>query len=85
MSKLTAGSSVAAELAAADVMDAEGRHLRLGTFWQRGPCLVIFIRHFACLGCAEQVAELSPRLPEGSRGPGRGIQDPVAAKPKERF
>lgn len=58
------GRAVPDELARATVLDREGRERPLASFWADGPCLLLFLRHFGCIGCAEQVTELSPRLHE---------------------
>lgn len=44
------------------VLDATGAPVAVGTFWAHGPCLLVLLRHFGCVGCAEQMTELSPRL-----------------------
>jgi peroxiredoxin len=47
--------------------DAAGAEVRLGDNWYpraAGPCLVVFVRHFGCIGCSLQVVELAPRLAE---------------------
>jgi hypothetical protein len=36
----------------------------LGTRWARCPCALVFLRHFGCPSCGENVAELLPRLAE---------------------
>jgi peroxiredoxin len=48
----------------AKVLDVDGNEVRIGTFWEKGPALVIFIRHFACIGCTTQMLAISPRLEE---------------------
>lgn len=52
------------ELADSVVRDAADRPFRLGDAWADRDALVIFVRHFACAGCAEHVAALRPRLAE---------------------
>ena len=64
---LTVGSSVPERFADAQVSDGQGHVVPLRSFWHGRPCLLVFIRHFACVGCGEQVTELSPRLPELER------------------
>ena len=39
----------------------------VGVFWEDQPCLLVFLRHFGCIGCSENVRELAPRLPELKR------------------
>ncbi|HEY1549754.1 MAG TPA: peroxiredoxin-like family protein [Kofleriaceae bacterium] len=58
------GEPVPAALADAIVRDAAGGEHRLGDAWATRDALVIFVRHFACAGCAEHVAALRPRLAE---------------------
>jgi peroxiredoxin len=55
---------VPAALADSIVRDAADRPFRLGDAWADRDALVIFVRHFACAGCAEHVAALRPRLAE---------------------
>jgi peroxiredoxin len=49
------------------VTDARGAEVALSSFWEGGPCLLVLLRHFGCVGCAEQVTELAPRLDELAR------------------
>ena len=55
------------DVSGARVLDASGAELRVGSFWTHGPCLLVLLRHFGCVGCAEQVRQLAPRLFELSR------------------
>ncbi|HZS40287.1 MAG TPA: peroxiredoxin-like family protein [Polyangia bacterium] len=57
-----AGAPVPAALADAVVLDERGGERRLGDFWADRPALVVFLRHFGCIGCSAQVTELEPRL-----------------------
>jgi peroxiredoxin len=61
------GERVPRALAEAEVVDAAGARVVLGGFWQGNACVVIFLRHFGCVGCSEQVTELAPRLDELGR------------------
>ena len=38
--------------------DTEGRTVALSTFWARGTLVLVFLRHFGCTFCREQVAAL---------------------------
>lgn len=38
--------------------DADGREIRLGSLWAGRPAVVVFLRHFGCIFCREQVAQL---------------------------
>jgi peroxiredoxin len=61
---LKVGDPVPRALAQATVQDRAGEPTALHTLWSRGPALILFLRHFGCIGCAEQVTELSPRMDE---------------------
>ena len=39
-------SSVSAALADIALPDTDGREVRLGTLWERGPAVLIFLRHY---------------------------------------
>jgi peroxiredoxin len=54
-------------IADAVVTDVRGAEVRLSSLWSTGPCLLVFLRHFGCVGCAVQVTELAPRLHELTR------------------
>lgn len=43
----------------ATVLDAEGAPVRLATVWADRPTVVVLLRHFGCLFCKEQAAEMS--------------------------
>jgi len=51
-------------LAEASVVDAGGAARPLARCWATRDAVVVFVRHFACAGCSEHVAELRPRLEE---------------------
>jgi peroxiredoxin len=61
---LALGHPVPQALAEARVLDASGAAHALGARWAERDAVVIFVRHFACAGCAAHVAELRPRLAE---------------------
>ena len=44
------------------VQDKNRQSFRLGDFWSDRPALLIFLRHFGCIGCSEHVAALTPHL-----------------------
>lgn len=50
-------------LAESKVLDQDGKQVVLGTFYQKA-ALVIFVRHFGCIGCTMQMQALAPRLQE---------------------
>jgi peroxiredoxin len=61
------GEPIARAFADSVVTDARGAEVRLSSFWEKGPSLFVLLRHFGCVGCAVQVAELAPRLDELAR------------------
>jgi hypothetical protein len=66
---LQVGEPVPAALANAVVLRpsrdaAEAAPVVLGTLWEDHPCALVFLRHFGCPACGENVAELLPRLAE---------------------
>jgi peroxiredoxin len=58
------GRPVPQALADATVLARDGAPSRLGDVWKGRPCVVLFLRHFGCIGCAEQMTGLAPRLRE---------------------
>jgi peroxiredoxin len=61
------------EVFSARVLDASGTEVEVRRLCERGPCLLVLLRHFGCVGCAQQVRELAPRLFELSRAGVRTI------------
>jgi hypothetical protein len=58
-------------LAAATVLDSNGTKVRLATEWAKRPAVVVWLRHFGCVFCREQVAEIRGRRTEiEARGAG---------------
>lgn len=51
-------------LAESIVAYEHGARKRVREFWSNQGSLLVFLRHFACPGCSEQVAMLTPFLPE---------------------
>jgi hypothetical protein len=45
-------------LAAATVLDSDGTEVRLADQWAKRPAVVVWLRHFGCVFCREQVAEI---------------------------
>ena len=58
------GERIPDALASCSVFGPDGGPIALSRFWSAGPALLVFLRHFGCIGCSEQVAGLAPRLPE---------------------
>ena len=42
------------------VLDLEGTQVRLGTLWATHTAVLLFVRHFGCLFCGQQVADIAP-------------------------
>lgn len=64
MGHVKLGQSPPSDLANATVLDSDGASVPLASFWGSGPTLIIFLRHFGCLGCSAHVNEIAPRFPE---------------------
>ena len=45
-------------LGAATVLDTEGTAVRLSREWADHPAVIVWLRHFGCVFCREQVAEI---------------------------
>ena len=58
------GDRLADEFAACEVRDARDEAHAIGALVGDRPALLLFVRHFGCIGCAQQVAMLAPRLHE---------------------
>lgn len=44
------------------VFDIDGRSVRLGQLWSDRTAVLLFVRHFGCLFCRQQIAEILPLL-----------------------
>ena len=64
---IAVGSLVPRALAEAEVIDPAGATHRLDATWRDRDVVLVFVRHFACAGCAEHLAALRPRLDELAR------------------
>ncbi len=64
---MVVGEPVPAALADAEVIDSNGVPHRLAARWSASDALLVFVRHFACVGCAEHLAALRPRIAEITR------------------
>jgi peroxiredoxin len=42
------------------VFDPDGREIRLGQLWANETAVLVFVRHFGCLFCRQQIAALGP-------------------------
>jgi peroxiredoxin len=67
MTRVTVGERVPDDVSDARVLDASGAEVKVGSFWEHDGCLLVLLRHFGCVGCAQQVRELAPRLFELAR------------------
>jgi peroxiredoxin len=61
------GQRIPDALATAELRDASGNPRVLAATWQERDVVVVFVRHFGCIGCAEQIDALRPRLAELGR------------------
>src|SRR6516164_9819980 len=64
MARLTVGLPLPPELAESRVADAASGTASLRSYVGNKRTLVVFLRHFGCVGCSQQVAVLTPRLLE---------------------
>jgi hypothetical protein len=51
-------------LAAATVLDTGGRKVKLAGEWAQHPAVIVWLRHFGCVFCREQVAEIRGKRSE---------------------
>jgi len=51
-------TSLAARLAPIALPDPEGHALRLGELWERGPAVLVFLRHYGCIFCRKHAGQL---------------------------
>ena len=51
----------------AAVVTQAGDQVSLGSLFEGHPTLLLFVRHFGCIGCSQHVGELAPRLLELDR------------------
>jgi hypothetical protein len=58
------GEPLPTELEAAVVIDRAGNGAPFANHLRGSPCFVSFLRHFGCIGCAEHIADIAPRLLE---------------------
>jgi peroxiredoxin len=55
------------------VLDVAGQAVRLADQWRTHPAVVVWLRHFGCVYCAEQAREFAARLEDIERAGGRLI------------
>ncbi len=67
MDTLTLGKKVPDSFTDAQILNESGEKINMGIFWQSGPVLFVFVRHFGCFGCATQMKAISPRINEISK------------------
>ncbi|MEO8610865.1 MAG: peroxiredoxin-like family protein [Chloroflexota bacterium] len=46
------------------VSDIHGQPVEMASFWEKGPTLVSFLRHFGCIHCRARLSELEKHLGE---------------------
>jgi hypothetical protein len=51
-------------LVAATVLDPDGMKVRLADEWSERPVVIVWLRHFGCVFCREQVAEIRGKRAE---------------------
>jgi peroxiredoxin len=51
---------IAHPLAGMTVFDPDGREIRLGELWAAETVVLVFVRHFGCLFCRQQIAAIVP-------------------------
>lgn len=56
--------SVATDLGPLRLTEDDGVPVSLGEFWAGRPVVVVFVRHFGCVFCREQVNQLKKYVPE---------------------
>lgn len=61
---ITVGASIDAATAALPLLDAAGASHRLFEHWSERDALFVFVRHFGCVACHEQIDRLRARLAE---------------------
>ena len=64
---LTIGDVIPAALTSCDVLDRDDNRVTVGSLLAGRATLVVFLRHFGCIGCSAQVTDLAPRLGELQR------------------
>lgn len=64
MQRKLKGMSVATELAPLRLTEDDGVPVSLGEFWAERPVVLLFVRHFGCVFCREQVNLLKKYIPE---------------------
>lgn len=64
MSEIAKGRALPKRLLESMVRTRDDDSVALGSLVQRKPTALVFIRHFGCLGCSVQMADLAPRLEE---------------------
>ncbi len=58
------GMSVATDLGPLRLTEDDGVPVSLGAFWAERPVVLVFVRHFGCVFCREQVNQLKKYVPE---------------------
>jgi len=48
----------------AEILPLDGSKVSIGSMFKERPALLVFIRHFGCIGCITQMIAIAPRLNE---------------------
>jgi hypothetical protein len=75
---------VSQAVADARIIDSSGTEVRLRSLWAEQPCLFVFLRHFGCVGCSEQLSDLVPRLGEIARAGVRTVLVGTGSREQQR-
>ena len=62
--KISKGSAVPVQLLSSIVKDKDGKAHTLSNLLEGATTVVLFVRHFGCIGCSENIGLLSPRFEE---------------------
>lgn len=62
--EITVSNSIPPALAECDVEDSEGTTTSIGSLAAEQATLLVFVRHFGCIGCSENMGLLAPRFTE---------------------
>ena len=64
MQKIKYSAPLPESLTRCTISDSDGENYRLGTLIDGKPTLLLFIRHFGCIGCSENIGLIAPRINE---------------------
>ena len=61
---ITSGQPIPAELVECEVVRPSGEKVKIGRLISQSSAFLLFVRHFGCIGCSENVGLLSSRFSE---------------------